>query len=527
MNIISLVGIEDRMSSVTVYFPINTTIDPSGVQVFGETVTTSDRIINCEVTIDVVNILPVFRYQEDPTNRDNVVVTTVPSSDAGFVSDLSGTLNGLADLDLSSYSWWPALSSASYYGNSANAMYHYNSVYEVLLSQIAYDLFGHPLAKAGIANDVEILSHFQQQNLARMLVNDLESLSSSALRVVYQQMVEQAPSRFNHQDSAAGTTGTGDSLPVALPFQDGDTIRFEVTLAGYNVTSFGTAVDTANPGYSVAKNQGLISTSNGPVTYTLNVNIGETKSKPVINQSFTFAYDPNGVQKISLSSNANLPLGNDSYTIELWAKGDGAAPTGIFVGWGDAGTYENMNTLSYDSARISAIWSVNDDHSTNPHFPISNPINDNTWHHIVSQYDGTTRSVYLDGILVGSNVPGFTPTVSDYSTLTIGSFNNGEYFDSFYGKITNLRIVKGLAVYTGNFTVPTSPLTAVQSAGTNISAITAGQTVLLLNVFDTNPFADSSSYGYTMADGSPNMISTDTPFTSQIPQGDGSPALGG
>ena len=516
------------MTNVTVYIPINTTIDPSGVQVFGEMVTTSDRIINCEVTIDVANILPVFRYQEDPTNRDNVVVTTVPSNDSGFVSDLSGTLNGLADLDLSSYSWWPALSSAPYYGNSTNAMYHYTSVYEVLLSQIAYDLFGHPLAKAGIANDVEILSYFQQQNLARMLTNDLESLSSSALRVVYQQMVEQAPLRFNHQDSAAGTTGAGDPLPVALPFQEGDTIRFEVTLAGYNVTSFGTSVDTTSTGYSVSKNQGLISTSNGPVTYTLNVNIGAETKQSVINKSFTFPYDvnDNDAKKLTLSSNTNLPLGNDSYTIELWVKINPAVDTlsGGFVGWGNVSGPLDSQIFAFDSSHLSVYWGA----QGNGQFSISTPLCDNTWHHVVSQYDGTTRSVYLDGTLVGSDVPGYTPTVSDYSSFVIAGGALGGAVDAFRGKMTNLRIVKGLAVYSGNFTVPTSPLTAVQSAGTNISAITSGQTVLLLNVFDTNLFADSSSYSYTMAYNSQNMISTDTPFTSSGPNGgDSGPAPGG
>ena len=49
----------------------------------------------------------------------------------------------------------------------------------------------------------------------------------------------------------------------------------------------------------------------------------------------------------------------------------------------------------------------------------------------------------------------------------------------FSGSISNVRITKGVGVYTGNFTVPLSPLPATQSSGTNINAITTGQTVLL------------------------------------------------
>jgi hypothetical protein len=55
----------------------------------------------------------------------------------------------------------------------------------------------------------------------------------------------------------------------------------------------------------------------------------------------------------------------------------------------------------------------------------------------------------------------------------------GTSYGFFAGNISNFRIVKGVAVYTGNFTVPTSSLTATQSSGTNISAITGTQTSLL------------------------------------------------
>jgi hypothetical protein len=52
------------------------------------------------------------------------------------------------------------------------------------------------------------------------------------------------------------------------------------------------------------------------------------------------------------------------------------------------------------------------------------------------------------------------------------------------GYITNFRWVKGLAVYTGNFTTPTTALTAITAAnpygGSNTQAIEAGFTKLLL-----------------------------------------------
>jgi hypothetical protein len=60
-------------------------------------------------------------------------------------------------------------------------------------------------------------------------------------------------------------------------------------------------------------------------------------------------------------------------------------------------------------------------------------------------------------------------------------------------------------VYTGDFTVPTVPLTATQSSGTNISAITGtnylwpgsgGRTVLL--TAQSNSFVDNSANNLTI-----------------------------
>jgi len=81
------------------------------------------------------------------------------------------------------------------------------------------------------------------------------------------------------------------------------------------------------------------------------------------------------------------------------------------------------------------------------------------------------------------------------------------------GYMSNMRVVIGLGVYTGAFTVPTSPLTVTQSAGTNISAITAGQTQLLLNTTnDANFLKDSSTNNITMVNNNGVTSSALNPF---------------
>ena len=95
-----------------------------------------------------------------------------------------------------------------------------------------------------------------------------------------------------------------------------------------------------------------------------------------------------------------------------------------------------------------------------------------------------TLTVYRNGSSINSR--SFTTDFNNSTTkLTIGQENvRDQTNSSFGGQISNFRIVKGLGVYTGNFTKPTSNLTAVSSAnpygGSNTTAIPAGSTKLLL-----------------------------------------------
>lgn len=112
----------------------------------------------------------------------------------------------------------------------------------------------------------------------------------------------------------------------------------------------------------------------------------------------------------------------------------------------------------------------------------------NSWKHFAVVRRSSKIYLYKDGVLM-SNAAGVTwaSNVTDAtSTFYIGSkANSGLSSEQFSGSITSFRVCKGVGVYTGNFTVPTSKLGQTQGAnpygGSNTSAITAGQCTLLLN----------------------------------------------
>jgi hypothetical protein len=108
----------------------------------------------------------------------------------------------------------------------------------------------------------------------------------------------------------------------------------------------------------------------------------------------------------------------------------------------------------------------------------------NTWYHwAVVRASGTT-SVYRNGTLRGSSFSDTNNITNTVDPLTIGNENTASTLAAYVGYITNFRWIKGLAVYTGEFTVPTSALTATAVAnpygGSNTAAIPPGVTKLLL-----------------------------------------------
>jgi hypothetical protein len=88
----------------------------------------------------------------------------------------------------------------------------------------------------------------------------------------------------------------------------------------------------------------------------------------------------------------------------------------------------------------------------------------NQWYHAaVVRNNGTTR-LYLNGVEEG------TPWADTVDYVSSTTFRIGQRYTStafnYGGYLSDLRIVKGTAVYTGNFTPSTTPLTAI--AGTSL-----------------------------------------------------------
>lgn len=141
----------------------------------------------------------------------------------------------------------------------------------------------------------------------------------------------------------------------------------------------------------------------------------------------------------------------------------------------------------------------------------------NTWNHVAITRTGTSLKLYLNGVLdttvaISAGLGWYLSANGMYIGRGFGVDTTNAYYN---GYISNVRLVKGVVVYTGNFTVPTTALTATQSSGTNISAITGVQTSLLLfaqnslaNNLQNNYAQDTSTNGFGVTNNNTVLISS-------------------
>ena len=86
-------------------------------------------------------------------------------------------------------------------------------------------------------------------------------------------------------------------------------------------------------------------------------------------------------------------------------------------------------------------------------------INDGAWHHIAVARSGSTIKLFVDGTekASASNSVSYSPN-SGSPRPVIGAQNDTGYYN---GYISNFRILKGTALYTSDFTVPTHELEVI------------------------------------------------------------------
>jgi hypothetical protein len=128
------------------------------------------------------------------------------------------------------------------------------------------------------------------------------------------------------------------------------------------------------------------------------------------------------------------------------------------------------------------------------------------WNHIAVARYGSTITIYVNGVASGTINFGTLALIASTQVNGIGR-NGAGNFEYLNGYISNLRFVKGTAVYTANFTPSTSPLEPI----TGTSLLTC----------DSNRFRDASTNNFAITRNGDVSVQKFNPFgiqTAMTPQ---------
>jgi hypothetical protein len=202
--------------------------------------------------------------------------------------------------------------------------------------------------------------------------------------------------------------------------------------------------------------------------------------------------------RLAIPSTASaLDLGTGDFTIEFWlycpvpysSTSSSAALLGKKGGDSNNG-WQLYRDGGYPTKINGRIAQQNN-------FPTTTTPSTGAWEHWALVRTGTTLNWYYNGKLDA------TTTNSASASDSSAGFNLN-YADTWgsYGNFiySNIRVVKGTCVYTGNFTVPTEPLSTIQSASANIAALYGTETSLLA-CQSSSSSKDNSVNNYTLTTG--------------------------
>ena len=197
---------------------------------------------------------------------------------------------------------------------------------------------------------------------------------------------------------------------------------------------------------------------------------------------------------VDTPASSDFTLGTGDFTVEGWFNWQnlpGSSSSGDYIF--DFGS--NGYRLRFNGASALGFYTANAGWVTG-----SVSLSTNRWYHIAWTRASGTGYCYLDGTQIATGTPNMDVTTN---TLRMNGYGGGAGYGQTGVKHSDVRVVKGKAVYTGAFSPPTGPLTKTGGTypnNTNRTDPTASETVLLThqdNSGSTVP-TDNSDSNHTL-----------------------------
>ncbi len=250
-------------------------------------------------------------------------------------------------------------------------------------------------------------------------------------------------------------------------------------------------------GTNAAQNNTFLDSSSNNFTITRNGNTTQGTFSPYgsnwsMNTSVTGSY-------LTIPQNTAFAFGTGDFTIEAWVmRNEGSRQQGIVdtrgAGSGAVGVLFYLTAQGYLAAFDGTSTYIGGSVATVMPGYQANGL----WTHVAITRSGTTTRLFINGTIVAT-LAGDTRNYANGASGTLIARQFGSTANDWIGWISNVRIVKGTALYTANFTPSTTPLTAV--SGTSLLTC------------QSNRFVDNSGNNFTVTPTGTPRIQRYSPFS--------------
>ena len=209
-----------------------------------------------------------------------------------------------------------------------------------------------------------------------------------------------------------------------------------------------------------------------------------------------------GSQYLSVPDNTAFDFGSGNFTVECWIYLNSAVVNAGIITKRSSGANYSPFQLSMGSGAILTMFVSTSGSSWAVNTGVT--ISIGTWYHVAIVRNGTAVTLYLNGLSVATGTASGALMTNSVGPA-IGSDQNAAGGNMLNGYISNMRVVKGVAVYTAPF-LPVGPLAAVQTVSSTAAAITGTQTSLLTCNGPT--IIDGSTNSFTITNNGSAPVST-------------------
>lgn len=267
---------------------------------------------------------------------------------------------------------------------------------------------------------------------------------------------------------------------------------------------------------AASQNIGFIDSSPNEFIVTKNGNTTQGTFSPFSPTGWSNSFDGTD-DFLSIPDNSNFDLAAGEWTFETWfnlnALATSAVATFLAQWTGSINAYWFYVYNSAGTHRFDFVYSTTGANQTILTFTPSSNLSLNTWYHFAGVRSGNNLFVYLNGNLVGTSQPLNVTLYNSSAAIYLGAQQGGTGPDyELNGYLSNTRLVKGQALYTGAFTPATAPLTAttVGTSGTNVASSLTGTVALL--TCQSNRFRDNSPTNSTVTPSGNVSVQAFSPF---------------